>query len=154
VGGTIASVGELRCLGDKRVFPIRGSNRRVVVGVIRMSECLQIEGVKVCWLRDKSILPPAYQCECYCFHIFLFSRYYIFSALIDPSFRSRCIIDISYSLSRKLMLHAGRPSPTNGEGIGERRNGDRHSHRETCIPRGGLCRFVTYRFLRQQVGRS
>ena len=42
----------------------------MVLGVIRMSERLQIEGPKLGRLRNKRCFTSADQCECYYFHIF------------------------------------------------------------------------------------
>jgi hypothetical protein len=67
----LASVGKLRCLGHKRLLPIRRSARRVVVvlGVIRMSQRSQIECLKFSRLRNKRLFRCTDQCEYDCFHI-------------------------------------------------------------------------------------
>ena len=102
-------------LGRQTTSSHQRVGRSVVVGLIRIPERLQIEGVKFCRLRDKRLA----QGQTSPFHpaisvnaivsIFCVSRYDISSTFVDPSFRSRCIIDISYSLSRKLLWHFGKP---------------------------------------------
>ena len=74
----IASVGKLQCLDHKRLFPIRRSAGRVVLGVIRMSHRSQIEGPKFGRLRNKRLFTCTDQCEYHFFHIFCSSLLHFF----------------------------------------------------------------------------
>ena len=60
----------LRCVGHKRLLPIRRSARRVVRGVIRISQRSQINWLKFGRLRNKRLITCTDQCEYYCFHMF------------------------------------------------------------------------------------
>src|SRR6202171_1234123 len=56
-------------LDHKRLLPTKRSAKRVVLGVIRMSQRSQIERLKFGRLRNKRLFTRTDQCEYYCFHI-------------------------------------------------------------------------------------
>src|ERR1700726_1440881 len=74
-------------LDHKRLLPIKRSARRVVLGVIRMSQRSQVEWLKFGRLRNERLFMRIDQCEYYCFHIFCSFLFLQTTASVVPRLR-------------------------------------------------------------------